>query len=127
MHVYRLSHIETGRAPLNEETLNALAELYDCSADDLLNREPGGKTLPADRLSFEGERLLREMQRNLADIRNARTVTIQMLAKHNATLNTISAEQRALRSQLDRFRAEMRKELSALRAVLSGGDERGNG
>jgi len=69
------------------------------------------------------ERLLREIQRDLADMRDDRTVMVAILERHDATLNSISAEQRALRSQLDRFRAEMREELRALRAVLSGGDE----
>ena len=38
------------------------------------------------------ERLLREIQRELADMRDDRTVTIAMLERHDATLGSIAAE-----------------------------------
>ena len=125
INVSHLSHIETGHVPLNEKTATALAEVYGCSVHDLLNREPGSKILPDE--PDVTWRLLREIQHDISDMRNARTVMVQLLGQHGVTLKMIATEQRALRSQLDRFVIEMREELRALRAVLGGGDERGNG
>jgi len=70
------------------------------------------------------ERLLREIQRELADMRDDRTVIISMLERHDATLNSISAELRALRSQFDRFRIEAREEFRSLRAAVTALEER---
>lgn len=66
------------------------------------------------------ERLLREIQRDLADMRDDRTVMSAILERHDAALTSISAEQRALRSQLDRFRTEMREALKLLHVENTG-------
>jgi hypothetical protein len=64
------------------------------------------------------ERLLREIQRDLADMRDDRTVIVAMLERHDVTLSSIGAELRALRSQFDRFRAEVREDLRAIRTLF---------
>lgn len=68
------------------------------------------------------ELVLREIQRDLADMRDDRTIMLAILERHDAALNTISAEQRALRSQFDRFRAEMREGLRSLHDLLASRD-----
>jgi len=52
---------------------------------------------------------LRDIQRELAEMRDDRTVMVAMLTRHDASIDGISVELRALRSQFDRFRAEMRE------------------
>lgn len=64
------------------------------------------------------DRLLRDVQRELADWRDDRTVIVAMLERHDATLTSLSAELRALRSQFDRFRVEVREDLRAILAKL---------
>jgi len=71
------------------------------------------------------ERLLREIQRELADMRDDRTVMISMLERHDTSISNIAVELRALRSQFDRFRIEvredtreMREDLRAIRTLL---------
>lgn len=56
-------------------------------------------------------RILREIQRELADMRDDRTVTVAILNRLDASVTSLSAEVRALRSQFDRFRDEMRERL----------------
>lgn len=64
------------------------------------------------------DRILRNIQRELGDMRDDRTVMIAMLQRLDATVNgltvgmsSISAELRAMRSQFDRFRNEVRERL----------------
>ena len=64
------------------------------------------------------ERLLREIQRELADMRDDRTVMISMLERHDTSITNISVELRALRGQFDRFRTEIREDLRVIRALL---------
>jgi len=64
------------------------------------------------------ERFMREIRSELADMRDDRTVMISMLERHDASISGIGAEQRALRSQFDRFRTEVRSELAEQRALL---------
>ncbi len=61
------------------------------------------------------DRVLREIQRELADMRDDRTVMISMLTRHDGSIAGLSVELRALRSQFDRFRNEVREELRGLR------------
>jgi hypothetical protein len=56
-------------------------------------------------------RILREIQRELADTRDDRTVIVAILNRLDASVTSLSAEIRALRSQFDRFRNEMRERL----------------
>jgi hypothetical protein len=56
-------------------------------------------------------RVLREIQRELADMRDDRTVIVAILNRLDAGVTSLSAEVRALRSQFDRFRNEMRERL----------------
>jgi uncharacterized coiled-coil DUF342 family protein len=54
-------------------------------------------------------RILRDIQRELADMRDDRTVMISILNRHDSSIDGLSVELRALRSQFDRFRNEMRE------------------
>jgi hypothetical protein len=54
-------------------------------------------------------RVLREIQSELADMRDDRTAPI--LNRHDGGIDSFSSELRALRSQLDRFRNEVREGL----------------
>jgi flagellin-like hook-associated protein FlgL len=56
-------------------------------------------------------RILRDIQRELADMRDDRTVIVAILNRLDASVTSLSAEVRALRSQFDRFRSEMRERL----------------
>ena len=56
-------------------------------------------------------RILREIQRELADMRDDRTVIVAILNRLDASVTSLNAEMRALRSQLDRFRNEVRERL----------------
>jgi hypothetical protein len=58
-------------------------------------------------------RILRDIQRELADMRDDRTV-MMALNRVDASLTSLSAEMRALRSQFDRFRNEVREQLEVL-------------
>jgi septal ring factor EnvC (AmiA/AmiB activator) len=58
-------------------------------------------------------RILREIQRELADMRDDRTVTAAILNRLDANVASLSVEVRALRSQFDRFRNEVRGDLTA--------------
>jgi uncharacterized protein (DUF885 family) len=64
------------------------------------------------------ERILRDIQRDLADMRDDRTVMVAMLERHDASLTSITSELRAMRSQFDRFRTETRDELRAMLEAL---------
>ena len=64
-------------------------------------------------------RILRDIQRELADMRDDRAVMVAILnrldatvSSHTVALATISAELRAMRSQFDRLRIEVRERLS---------------
>ena len=49
-------------------------------------------------------RFLRDIQQELADMRDDRTVIVAILNRLDASVTSLSAEVRALRSQFDRFR-----------------------
>lgn len=60
-------------------------------------------------------RLLREIQRELADMRDDRTVMMAILnrldatvSSHTVSLASLSSEMRAMRSQFDRLRNDVR-------------------
>ncbi|MGD9614483.1 MAG: hypothetical protein AB7H90_00850 [Alphaproteobacteria bacterium] len=53
-------------------------------------------------------RILREIQSELADMRDDRTVMISILNRHDSSIDGLSSEGRALRSQFDPFRNEVR-------------------
>jgi hypothetical protein len=55
--------------------------------------------------------ILRDIQRELADMRDDRTVIVAVLNRLDASVTSLSAEIRALRSQFDRFRSEVRERL----------------
>jgi len=74
-------------------------------------------TQPGDPTSLT-DRLLREIQRELADMRDERTVIVAMLERHDGAMTNIAVELRALRSQFDRFRSEVREDLRAIRTAL---------
>lgn len=72
-------------------------------------------------------RILREIQSELADMRDDRTVMIAILNRHDSAINSLCTEMRALRSQVDRFRNEMRDRLTRIEETLelrSGVNER---
>jgi len=56
-------------------------------------------------------RILRDIQRELADMRDDRTVIVAILNRLDAGVTSLSTEIRALRSQFDRFRNEVRERL----------------
>src|SRR4051812_40929961 len=56
-------------------------------------------------------RILREIQREIAEIREDRAIMIESLDRLDAAVNRLSAEMKTLRSQFDRFRNEMRERL----------------
>lgn len=55
------------------------------------------------------DRILRGIQDELADMRDDRTVIVAILNRLDAGQTSYNAELRALRSQFDRFRNEMRE------------------
>jgi peptidoglycan hydrolase CwlO-like protein len=59
------------------------------------------------------QRVLRDIQRELADMRDDRTVMIAILNRLDASVTSLNTEMRALRSQFDRFRNEVRERLEA--------------
>lgn len=63
-------------------------------------------------------RILREIQNELGEMRDDRTVLISILNRHDGSIDGFSAELRALRSQLDRFRNEMRERLTRIEDAL---------
>ena len=56
-------------------------------------------------------RILREIQREIAEIREDRAIMIESLDRLDAAVNRRSAEMKTLRSQFDHFRNEMRERL----------------
>jgi hypothetical protein len=56
-------------------------------------------------------RILRDIQRELADMRDDRTVIVAVLNRLDASVRSLSAGIRALRSQFDRFRNEVPERL----------------
>lgn len=56
-------------------------------------------------------RILRDIRRELADMRDDRTVIVAILNRLDAGVTSLSAEIRTLRSQFDRFRNEVRERL----------------
>ena len=79
----------------------------------------GGTSLPADEGSAT-ERILREIQRALIDIRDDRAVLITILDRLEASIEGLNAELHALRSsQFDRFRIEVREDLRQVRDDLA--------
>jgi hypothetical protein len=65
-------------------------------------------------------RILREIQSELADMRDDRAVLISILNRHDSSIDGFSAEMRALRSQFDRFRNEVREGFREMRDRLDG-------
>ena len=63
-------------------------------------------------------RILREIQSELADMRDDRTVMISILNRHDGSIDGLSSEVRALRSWSDRFRNEMRERLTRIEDAL---------
>lgn len=57
-------------------------------------------------------RILRDIQRELADMRDDRTVMVAILTRLDASVTSISTELRAMRSQFDRLRTEVRERLA---------------
>lgn len=57
-------------------------------------------------------RLLRELQRELADMRDDRTVIVAILNRLDASMNSVVAEMRAMRSQFDRLRNDVRGDIA---------------
>ena len=70
----------------------------------------GGEVSDPDNVT---PRILRDIQRELADMRDDRTV-MMALNRVDASVTSLSAEMRALRSQFDRFRNEVREQLEVL-------------
>ena len=73
-------------------------------------------------MSEEGSatlRILREIQSELADMRDDRTVMISLLNRHDGSIDGLSVEIRAMRSQFDRFRNEVRERLQGIEYALS--------
>jgi chromosome segregation ATPase len=68
------------------------------------------------------ERSLREIQSELADMRDDRTVMISLLNRHDGSIDGLSVEIRALRSQFDRFRHEVRETLARIESLLTRGE-----
>ena len=56
-------------------------------------------------------RILREIQRELADMRDDRTVMVAMLNRLDAGIASLTAEMRAMRSQFDRLRNDVRGDI----------------
>lgn len=56
-------------------------------------------------------RLLREIQRELADMRDDRAVMVAILNRLDASVNSVVAEMRAMRSQFDRLRNDVRGDI----------------
>jgi chromosome segregation ATPase len=65
------------------------------------------------------ERILREIQHELADMRDDRTVIVAILNRLDAGQNSYEAEMRALRSQFDRFRTETREAFARIEQLLT--------
>ena len=57
-------------------------------------------------------RIQRDIQHELADMRDDRTVVVAILNRLDASVTSLNAEVRALRSQFDRFRNEVRASVS---------------
>ena len=64
-------------------------------------------------------RILREIQSQLADMRDDRTVLISILDRQDSGVEGLSAELRGLCSQFDSLRNEMHDHLSAVNERLS--------
>lgn len=73
----------------------------------------------SDNILNATDRMLRDIQRDLADMRDERIVFQAMLDRLDANVTGISAEQRALRSQFDRFRNETRQASNETREALA--------
>jgi hypothetical protein len=54
-------------------------------------------------------RILRDIQRELADMRDDRTVMVAILNRLDASVNSLTVEMRAMRSQFDRLRNDVRE------------------
>ena len=65
------------------------------------------------------DRILREIQSELADMRDDRAVIVAILNRLDAGQGSYNAELRALRSQLNRFRNETRETLLTLTNALA--------
>ena len=65
------------------------------------------------------DRILREVQSELADMRDDRAVIVAILNRLDAGQGSYNAELRALRSQLDRFRNETRETLARIEQHLT--------
>ena len=76
----------------------------------------------SDNVLSATDRMLRDIQSELADMRDDRTVIVAILNRLDAGQSSYNAELRALRSQLDRFRAETREALAGIEALLHARD-----
>jgi len=63
--------------------------------------------------------MLREIQRELADIRDDRIIMMAVLNRLDSNHASFTQELRALRSQFDRFRIEVRENNNETREVLA--------
>jgi hypothetical protein len=70
----------------------------------------GGEVSDLDNVT---PRLLHDIQRELADMRDDRTVMMAVLNRIDAGVTSLGVEMRALRSQFDGFRAEVREQLES--------------
>ena len=80
----------------------------------------------SDNVVSAADRMLRDIQRELADMRDDRTVIVAILNRldaavsgHTVAFSSHSAEMRALRSQFDRFRTETRETLGRIEQLLT--------
>lgn len=62
---------------------------------------------------------LRDIQRELADMRDDRLVMISILNRIDASVSSHTIEIRTLRSQFDRFRNETRESFAEIRESLT--------
>ena len=65
-------------------------------------------------LDYVTARILRDIQREVADMGDDRTVMMAILSRVDASVTSLTTEMRALRSQFDRFRNEVREQLETL-------------
>jgi hypothetical protein len=66
-------------------------------------------------------RILRDIQRELVDMRDDRTVIVAILNRLDASVNSLSAELRAMRNQFARLRNEIESDGATWPARLSSG------
>jgi hypothetical protein len=55
----------------------------------------------------------RDIRRELADMRDDRTVMVAILNRLDGSVNSLTVEMRAMRSQFDRLRSEVRERMTS--------------